>query len=212
MRKLQVRRSLRLFVIPVAVAAMSVVTFSAPAQAHSTEGLYGTSFVDGAGSLSDDFGEHYSELGHYLCWGCAHSWNTDLVVLWQLILFSEDLLGPTEIDGRFGSRTDSATRAWQRRYGLTDDGVVGPATWRRADSQLRWTWDDRFNAWWVDYVGKTHVGFVSFTRGKIGEHGSGGAYEIRGAVQGRDGAEAYPLESDGHRMIHFYKRTIGILA
>ena len=33
------------------------------------------------------------------------------------------------IDGIFGSRTETAVRAFQRANGLTVDGIVGPRTW-----------------------------------------------------------------------------------
>lgn len=36
---------------------------------------------------------------------------------------------PGWIDGRFGSRTDTAARAFQRSSGLTADGIIGPVTW-----------------------------------------------------------------------------------
>lgn len=32
------------------------------------------------------------------------------------------------VDGRFGTRTDAAVRAWQSSHGLTPDGAVGPLT------------------------------------------------------------------------------------
>ena len=34
-----------------------------------------------------------------------------------------------EADGIFGSRTEAAVRATQQIFGLTPDGIVGPATW-----------------------------------------------------------------------------------
>lgn len=33
------------------------------------------------------------------------------------------------VDGIYGSRTENSVRAFQRIFGLTPDGIVGPATW-----------------------------------------------------------------------------------
>ena len=39
------------------------------------------------------------------------------------------MLGPPGIDGIFGSRTETAVKAFQRDKGLQVDGIVGPITW-----------------------------------------------------------------------------------
>lgn len=52
---------------------------------------------------------------------------------WQNILWIDGRLSSTgEIDGIFGSVTNSATRNWQSGHGLTADGWVGYNTWYRA--------------------------------------------------------------------------------
>lgn len=48
----------------------------------------------------------------------------------QLLIARESLAVRLKPDGRFGPRTETEVQAFQRRRGLADDGVVGPATWR----------------------------------------------------------------------------------
>lgn len=43
----------------------------------------------------------------------------------------------TGIDGDFGSQTEAAVKALQKRYGLESDGVVGGATWQIINKQIR---------------------------------------------------------------------------
>jgi peptidoglycan hydrolase-like protein with peptidoglycan-binding domain len=42
--------------------------------------------------------------------------------------------GIDEIDGRFGSQTEAAVRAFQERSELEVDGIVGPQTWERLNA------------------------------------------------------------------------------
>ena len=49
----------------------------------------------------------------------------------QLQSFLASLGSTLQIDGIFGSGTASAVRAFQKKYGLTVDGIVGPKTWAK---------------------------------------------------------------------------------
>lgn len=39
-------------------------------------------------------------------------------------------IGPSGADGKFGKNTEAAVKQFQRDWGLTEDGIVGGATWR----------------------------------------------------------------------------------
>lgn len=45
------------------------------------------------------------------------------------VLVVQQKLGLVPADGRFGKDTRTAVKAFQKRRGLEDDGVVGPLTW-----------------------------------------------------------------------------------
>ena len=38
------------------------------------------------------------------------------------------------VDGIFGAKTESAVKRFQKDFGLTQDGIVGPKTWDKIDS------------------------------------------------------------------------------
>lgn len=50
---------------------------------------------------------------------------------WQAFLYGQGL-GAIKVDGVFGPKTDARTRAFQKRAGLTADGVVGNRTYAAA--------------------------------------------------------------------------------
>ncbi|SDN01710.1 Putative peptidoglycan binding domain-containing protein [Streptomyces sp. cf386] len=192
-------------VLGVLAAGLSTVLIAAPAQAvPANSGAYGTSFVDGAGGLTDDFGDHFSELGHSLCNGCADS-NTDIVLMWQAILAAEGLLGLSDIDGRFGSVTAAATKQWQSRYGLTADGWVGDGTWSAADNRMKWTGQEGQETATYDATGD---GSISFERGNsysYTDYGDSGAYRITGMHRGSHGRWF-----GGGTRIQFHSRTVTV--
>ena len=49
----------------------------------------------------------------------------------------ESALPSLSVDGRYGTATASVVRAFQRRYGLTVDGVVGRETWNAIYNEFR---------------------------------------------------------------------------
>jgi peptidoglycan hydrolase-like protein with peptidoglycan-binding domain len=49
----------------------------------------------------------------------------------QRVFARDKVLGPDDVDGVFGPRTEQAVKDFQQSNGLTADGVVGPITWSR---------------------------------------------------------------------------------
>ncbi|MGW1067148.1 peptidoglycan-binding domain-containing protein [Streptomyces aureus] len=169
---------------------------------HNNGGVTGTSFVDGADALTDDWGDHYAELGNSLCNGCADSNNTDLVIMWQAILYAEGLLPKSGIDGQFGPSTEAATRTWQGRHQIGVDGSVGNQTWTKADDSLEWVTSNI-----VRYQGWNQSGTVDFLRGSATNHN--GAYQLLGAEPNGVGNDSASFSNSSHR-IQFYSETLSV--
>jgi peptidoglycan hydrolase-like protein with peptidoglycan-binding domain len=110
----------------VAIAALAAGQLVAAAPAHASAAQ---KVISGSGIVTDDFGDEatLSRTGQY-----RHS---NAVALWQEILQSEGLYSGA-IDCDFGPGTEAATKAYQSRYKLGVDGVVGPQTWSWADNKL----------------------------------------------------------------------------
>lgn len=167
----------------------------------SNGGLFGTTFIDGGDAATDDWGDNFSELGHSLCNGCADSFNTDLVMMWQSILVAEGFLTPNQIDGQFGPNTANATRSWQTRYKIGVDGRVGNQTWTTADNLLVW-----LTPWLLVYHSNITGGEVGFYRGNENVDYDGGAYELVDLIT--PGATQYWTFTNT-RIQYFSKTTAG---
>ncbi len=48
------------------------------------------------------------------------------------------------VDGDFGTVTDTAVKAFQKKCGLTQDGVIGAETWRRLGPQVNNSLTDHY--------------------------------------------------------------------
>ncbi|MEV6109318.1 peptidoglycan-binding domain-containing protein [Streptomyces sp. NPDC051940] len=182
-----------------AVAAATLFSLSGTAQASTT-------VVDGSGALTDDFADHFAELGNSLCNGCGDSSNTDLVLMWQAVLYSEGYLTKSGLDGRFGSGTATATKKWQLKAGLTADGKVGNATWGKADGRLYWS-KTSSGSWYVKYNAVNGSGVVTFVRGKR-VYGSTGNYYLIGA---RNGSGTAAKSTRTTSTINLFSRDISLI-
>src|SRR5262245_57873457 len=49
----------------------------------------------------------------------------------QRVFARAKVLGPGDVDGVFGPKTDQAVKDFQQSNGLVADGVVGPTTWSK---------------------------------------------------------------------------------
>lgn len=176
----------------VVVATVAVAGGTAGWAAADSVDTKALTYVDGLNKVTDDWNDHYRELGGSLCDGCENSDNTDLVVLWQSVLVIDGFLATEEpIDGYFGPDTKRATAMWQDHFGVKQTGKVNAATWAEASTHLSET-DGTV------YYAKEGGGEVRFTR-----HEDGSYTFNKVLIPGGE-----ELVNNGGKRIEFYKRTV----
>ncbi|MFB6807071.1 peptidoglycan-binding protein [Streptomyces sp. NPDC056387] len=123
----------------------SVVTTTTAAQASTVQG-----YVNGFGAVGDD----WSDEGVV---SMSQHANSGATGLWQSVLYADGLLSATDIDCKFGPKTDAATRTWQaRNLGASQaDGAVGNKTFGAASSRLHYG-GVNVNTDSVSYTGTAH--------------------------------------------------------
>ncbi|MCX4572646.1 peptidoglycan-binding protein [Streptomyces sp. NBC_01571] len=116
-------------------AAVCSVVFAATCAASAPPTDHAT-YVIGSGAFSDDWSEEpLLEVGRVP--------RSDLVGLWQAILWADGYLPGSGITCSFDAATSRATQTWQTNHGLGVDGIVGAVTFgfaaRRLVSVPPWT-------------------------------------------------------------------------
>ncbi|MEW2631875.1 peptidoglycan-binding protein [Streptomyces sp. NPDC048389] len=110
--------------------AGTVALGTSPASAKASDG-----WVRGYGAVTDDWSDE----------GVLHDRSrvSNAVCLWQKILWAEGVhksggkrFALSDVNGKFTYDTKVATKNLQYRFNLGADGVVGPATFGRADVKL----------------------------------------------------------------------------
>ncbi|MFF5011540.1 hypothetical protein ACFY3G_53400 [Streptomyces phaeochromogenes] len=124
----------RLAAAVAAVATGALAVSASPASATSSQGYF-----TGYGSVWTDDWSNEGTLA-------TNSYRySNATCLWQKILWAEGVresngtvYDEADIDGNFGPNTTYTTKTLQTRWGLDNDGRVGPLTLGKADSNLRY--------------------------------------------------------------------------
>lgn len=66
----------------------------------------------------------------------GHSPRSDLIGLWQGVLWADGYSARAEVTCTYDEATADATRVWQSNHHLSADGIVGPATWGAAAQRI----------------------------------------------------------------------------
>jgi len=84
----------------------------------------------------------------------------------QLQLHSAGFSSVGAIDGKFGSKTYSALKSYQSKYGLSADGIAGPQTWGHMDNYLKsggpWDYTVNYGSGYQYYYDKTSSGMRAY--------------------------------------------------
>lgn len=108
------------------VLAVAAVLAYVPASAAERPAA---SYVTGRGALGDDWRDER------LLDARDHP-RSDLVGLWQSVLWADGYLSRAFVNCRYDARTREATRVWQSNHGLVADGVTGAQTFGFASGRL----------------------------------------------------------------------------
>ncbi|MFF4015066.1 peptidoglycan-binding protein [Streptomyces sp. NPDC001843] len=108
------------------VLAVATVLASVPASAADRSAV---SYVSGHGALGDDWRDEG-------VLDAREHPRSDLVGLWQSVLWADGYLARAFVTCRYDTRTREATRVWQSNHGLVADGVTGAQTLGFAGGRL----------------------------------------------------------------------------
>jgi hypothetical protein len=113
------------------VGAPSASTSPAGAPSASTPSAgHRPAYVTGSGAYADDWS------AEPLLRADGGTRPSDLVGLWQAILWADGYLPGPGITCAFDATTSEATQTWQSNHGLGADGIVGAATFGFAARRL----------------------------------------------------------------------------
>ncbi|MFF4490584.1 peptidoglycan-binding protein [Streptomyces sp. NPDC001544] len=144
----------------VLVLAVATVLASVPAGAADRPTA---SYVTGRGALSDDWRDEG------LLDAREHP-RSDLVGLWQSVLWADGYLARAFVTCRYDGRTQEATRVWQSNHGLIADGVTGAQTLGFAAGRLvsRPPWTVYVGEWYALPLRRTGAGvYEAYDEGRF---------------------------------------------
>ncbi|MGW5353796.1 peptidoglycan-binding domain-containing protein [Streptomyces sp. NPDC004031] len=140
------RRTARRLAVPLTAAAIALGVATATATPAAASNSYnGHLYIEGSGTPGDDLNDE----------GAVNTTTntvSTVTCFWQNILYVDNYLPITGIDGSFGPQTKAATIKWQNDHGLTGDGSAGKATFAAAQAKFNknFHWETTTNGmYWI---------------------------------------------------------------